>query len=147
MKHLLSYYHLSIRTILKPFHQCQTVIINMFNHQAIKNWDTALKKRYETTQKFENDSDAPGHSLYLHQISPADSHLLMLKTPLNPHQFPLKSSCKTMKPPKKIPCQEAFDVFDVDGDGQISLSELRVMLSGAMPLGRLQPHCTDGLQA
>ena len=31
---------------------------------------------------------------------------------------------------------EAFDVFDVDGDGQISLSELRVMLSGRVSADR-----------
>lgn len=36
--------------------------------------------------------------------------------------------------------QEAFDVFDVDGDGQISLSELRVMLSGEGPLVEVLPN-------
>ena len=30
------------------------------------------------------------------------------KTPLNPHQFPLKSSCKTIKPPWKNPMSGSF---------------------------------------
>ncbi|CAJ1404776.1 unnamed protein product [Effrenium voratum] len=49
----------------------------------------------------------------------------------------LSSSMDTV-PEKMI--QEAFDVFDVDGDGEISLSELRVMMSGDGPLVEVLPN-------
>mmetsp|Transcript_87287 Transcript_87287/g.154674 ORF Transcript_87287/g.154674 Transcript_87287/m.154674 type:complete len:1085 (-) Transcript_87287:90-3344(-) len=40
--------------------------------------------------------------------------------------------------PEKL-VREAFDVFDLDGDGVISLSELRLMLSGDGPLVEMLP--------
>ena len=61
----------------------------------------------------------------------------MFRPPLSPASEVL-SSTESAGPSESM-IHEAFDVFDVDGDGEISLSELRVMLSGAVGggLGKL----------